>query len=131
MQPPSHVARDLNNLARVLYATNRLAEAEPLSPAAAVIDEKSYGTDHPHVARDLNNLASLLQATDRLAEAEPLYRRGLIILIRFQSQTGYEHPNFLVVLGNYRYALDEVGLTSEEIDRRIDDLFGEADGDAT
>jgi hypothetical protein len=28
------------------------------------------------------------------------------------------------VLRNYRQALDKVGLTSEEIDRRIDDLMG-------
>ena len=71
---PDHpnVASDLNNLAQLLQATNRLAEAEPLMRRALAIDEKSYGPDHPNVAIRLNNLAQLLQATNRLAEAEPL-----------------------------------------------------------
>ena len=78
---PDHpdVARDLNNLAQLLQATNRLAEAEPLMRRALAIDEKSFGPDHPDVAIDLNNLAQLLQATNRLAEAEPLMRRALAI----------------------------------------------------
>jgi hypothetical protein len=57
------VARDLNNLAQLLKATNRLAEAEPLMRRALGIDEKSYGPKHPDVAVDLNNLAQLLKAT--------------------------------------------------------------------
>ena len=72
---PDHpeVAIRLNNLAQLLQATNRLAEAEPLYRRALAIDEASYGPDHPDVAIGLNNLAQLLQATNRLAEAEPLY----------------------------------------------------------
>ena len=60
---PDHpdVAIDLNNLAQLLKATNRLAEAEPLMRRALEIDEASFGPDHPNVARDLNNLAELLQ----------------------------------------------------------------------
>ena len=41
---------DLNNLAQLLQATNRLAEAEPLMRRALAIDEKSFGPDHPDVA---------------------------------------------------------------------------------
>jgi hypothetical protein len=37
----------LNNLAGLLRATNRLAEAEPMYRRALAIDEKSYGPDHP------------------------------------------------------------------------------------
>jgi len=55
------VAIDLNNLAQLLQATNRLAEAEPLMRRALAIDEQSYGKDHPRVAIDLNNLAQLLR----------------------------------------------------------------------
>ena len=42
---PDHpdVARDLNNLAQLLQATNRLSEAEPLMRRALAIDEKSFG----------------------------------------------------------------------------------------
>ncbi len=78
---PDHpnVATDLNNLAMLLQATNRLTEAEPLMRRALAIDEASYGPEHPEVARDLNNLAQFLQDTNRLAEAEPLMRRALAI----------------------------------------------------
>ena len=74
---PDHpdVATDLNNLAALLYTTNRLVDAEPLYRRALAIREASFGPDHPEVAKYLNNLAELLRATNRLAEAEPLYRR--------------------------------------------------------
>src|SRR5271167_4778049 len=39
--------RDLNNLALLLQATNRLAEAEPLMRRALEIFEKSLGPEHP------------------------------------------------------------------------------------
>ena len=49
---PDHpdVAIDLNNLAQLLQATNRLGEAEPSICRALAIDEASYGPDHPDVA---------------------------------------------------------------------------------
>ena len=71
------MARDLNNLAQLLQATNRLADAEPLMRRALATLEATYGKDHPNVARDLKNLALLLKATNRLTEAEPLMRRHL------------------------------------------------------
>jgi tetratricopeptide (TPR) repeat protein len=70
---------NLNNLAKLLQTTNRLAEAEPLYRRALAIGEANLGPDHPDVAIHLNNLAELLRATNRLAEAEPLYRRALAI----------------------------------------------------
>ena len=96
---PEHpnVAIRLNNLAQLLQATNRLAEAEPLYRRALAIDEKSYGPEHPNVAIDLNNLAELLQATNRLAEAEPLMRRALTI---DEKSFGPAHPNVAIRLNN-------------------------------
>ncbi len=49
---PEHpnVAIRLNNLAQLLQATNRLAEAEPLMRRALAIDEQSFGPEHPNVA---------------------------------------------------------------------------------
>ena len=82
-------ATGLNNLASLLQATNRRAEAEPLMRRALAIDEASYGADHPEVARKLSNLAGLLQATNRLAEAEPLLRRALAIS---EPSYGADHP---------------------------------------
>jgi hypothetical protein len=43
----------LNNLAALLHATNRLAEAEPLYRRALAILEKSFVPNHPKVARGL------------------------------------------------------------------------------
>ena len=64
---PDHpnVATDLNNLAQLLQATNRLAEAEPLMRRALAIDEQILRRGPPQVASSLNNLATLLQATNR------------------------------------------------------------------
>ncbi len=83
------VAINLNNLATLLQATNRLGEAEPLMRRALAITEASLGKDHPTVAIRLNNLAALLQATNRLAEAEPLMRRALAI---DEAGFGKDHP---------------------------------------
>ena len=93
---PNYAAR-LNNLAVLLQATNRLAEAEPLYRRALAIDEASHGPDHPDVAIGLNNLAALLQATNRLAEAEPLFRRALAI---DEASYGPDHPDVAIRLNN-------------------------------
>jgi CHAT domain-containing protein len=90
-------ANALNNLAQLLQATNRLAEAEPLMRRALAIDEKSLGPEHPDVATRLNNLAQLLQATDRLAEAEPLMSRALAI---DEKSFGPKHPKVATDLNN-------------------------------
>jgi len=91
------VARDLNNLAQLLQATNRLSEAEELMHRALTIDEASFGPDHPDVARDLNNLAQLYQATNRLKEAESLMKRVLAI---DQAIFGPDHPALATDLNN-------------------------------
>ena len=89
---PDHpdVAIELNNLAQLLQATNRLGEAEPLYRRALAIDEASLGPDIPTSPIDLNNLASLLQDTNRLGEAEPLMRRALAI---DEKSFGPDHPD--------------------------------------
>ena len=58
---PNHpdVARELNNLALLLQAANRLGEAEPLYRRALAICEACYGPDHPRTALVRANLAAL------------------------------------------------------------------------
>ena len=109
---PDHpkVAIRLNNLAGLLEATNRLAEAEPLFRRALAIDEASYGPDHPDVARDLNNLAELLRATNRLKEAEPLYRRALAI---WEVSLGPDHPNVASAVNNLAGLLEATNRLKE------------------
>jgi len=61
---PDHldVASDLNNLAALLEATNRLDEAEPLMRRALAIFEQSLGEDHPKTQAARKNLEGLLGA---------------------------------------------------------------------
>ncbi|MBE9571895.1 MAG: tetratricopeptide repeat protein, partial [Proteobacteria bacterium] len=110
-----NVATDLNNLAQLLQATNRLAEAEPLIRRALTIDKQSYGENHPTVAIRLNNLATLLYATNRLAEAEPLSRRMVEILLQFTSETGHPHPHLQDAVNNYAALLQTMGCSAKDI----------------
>ena len=125
---PEHplVAIGLHNLAALLQATDRLAEAEPLMRRALAIDEASYGPGHPAVARDLGNLAAMFSATNRLAETEPLMRRALIIWLAFNRDTGHPHPHLRVGLGNYLALLSARGLGPEAIGEHVAALFTEA-----
>jgi len=58
---PDHtdVATDLNNLAELLRATNRLSGAEPMMHRALKIFEDSLGPDHPNTQTVHNNLQNL------------------------------------------------------------------------
>ena len=58
---PNHpsVGRDLNNLAQLLKATNRLAEAEPFMRRALAILLNSLGPDHPDTKTLRRNLERL------------------------------------------------------------------------
>ena len=108
---PDHPAAAvrLTNLALLLQATNRLAEAEPLYRRALAINEKSNGPDHPIVANSLNNLALLLQATNRLAEAEPLIKRAAAINEKASGPTNAQ--------GKGQLGVEINDLTKEEADK--------------
>ena len=99
------VASALSNLANLLHATNRLAEAEPLMDRALTIDEKCFSSDHPRVAIRLNNLAIFLDSAKRPTEAEPLMRRALEI---FTASLGPDHPNTKKVAENYTKLLVKI-----------------------
>ena len=91
------VATDLNSLALLYKATNRLVEAEPLMHRVLALDEASFGSEHPRVATDLINLAQLLHETNRLTEAESLMRRALAI---DEASYGTQHPTVAVDLNS-------------------------------
>jgi Tetratricopeptide repeat len=62
------VATDLNNLASLLQATNRLGEAEPLMRRAVAIPfgfTRRTGHQHPNLQVGLANLRGLLEALGR------------------------------------------------------------------
>ena len=118
------VAIDLNNLAQLLQATNRLSEAEPLMRRSLQIDELSFDEDHPNVAIRLNNLALLLKATNRLSEAEPLMRRMVLIFGNFGKTTGHKHPRMDAACNNYIALLIESGLSEDEANERLKAVLG-------
>ena len=76
-------------LATLLHATHRTAEAELLMRRALELYEAAFGKQHPNVAACLNALALLLQYTDRLGEAESAVRRALEI---DKAAFGDRHP---------------------------------------
>ncbi len=107
---PDEEATAINNLAQLLKATNRLAEAEPIMRRALKIDEASFGPEHPKVAIRLNNLAQLLKDTNRLEEAEPLMRRALKI---DEASFGPEHPKVAIRLNNFALLLQATNRLAE------------------
>ena len=78
---PDHpsVASCLNNLAAILRAQKKYAEAEPLYQRVLAIRERTFGAASPETALALNNLAVLHDAQDQLEPAEAYYRRALEI----------------------------------------------------
>ena len=63
-----HVAIHLNNLAQLLKATNRLAEAEPLSRQMVeilLLFTAQTGHEHPHLDAAFENYKGLLAAMGR------------------------------------------------------------------
>ncbi len=114
-------ARRKGETATVTYTANELADflafraalyadAEPLMRCVLMIDEKSFGENHPEVARALNNLAQLLQATNRLAEAEPLMRRALKI---DEQSFGENHSDVARDLNNLAHLLQATNRLAE------------------
>jgi len=88
----------LNNLALLLQATNRYADAEPLLRRALAINEKSYGPENPSVAAVLTGLAILIEERfGRYEESEGLKRRALAI---DEKSFGPDHPNVAIRLNN-------------------------------
>ncbi len=90
---------------------------------ALVIDEQSYGAEHPRVTVHLNNLAALLQATNRLTEAEPLMRRHFEIFLKFTQATW--HPHLQAAVGNYARLLQAMGMNDSKVHERLNDLLEE------
>ncbi len=120
------VAIKLNNLAQLFQDTERLEEAESLMKRALQIDEDAFGPKHPKVATRLNNLALLLKKTNRLREAEQMLRRSNLILLSFIKATTYEHPESRMFLRNYQLLLQDLSLSPEDQQAKLDTLGEEA-----
>ncbi|MEP1520279.1 tetratricopeptide repeat protein [Ascidiaceihabitans sp.] len=103
-------ATQLNNLAGVVNAQGRFAEAEGLYREALEIDRATIGEGHPEYATRFNNLASVVQAQGRFAEAEGLYREALEI---DRATIGEGHPSYATRLNNLAGVVEAQGRFAE------------------
>ncbi len=100
----------LNNLALVVEAQGRYAEAEGLYRVALEIDRATIGEGHPDYAIHLSNLAGVLHEQERNGEAEGLYREALEI---GRATIGTGHPDYATRLNNLAVTMQAQGRTVE------------------
>ena len=91
------LAYSLNNLASLLQAQGKYAEAESLFRDTLKMYQRLFKDAHPSVATSLNNLAGLLNDQGKYAEAEPLFRESLKM---FQRLFKGVHPDLAASLNN-------------------------------
>lgn len=120
------VARDLNNLALLLQATNRLAEAASLMRRALSITEGSLGADHPSTGLLRRNFGRMLQDLSQTEEAERQHRRAVVILAGLVRQIGRAHPDHDDAVDDYRALLAALGHDAAAIDAAIEAAHREA-----
>jgi tetratricopeptide (TPR) repeat protein len=99
---PGAEALFLNNLAIVLRAQGKFAEAEENHRAALALWEASLGPDHPTIAESRNNLATALSDQGKYQEAETEHRAALAL---WQASLGPNHPKVAEARNNLATAL--------------------------
>ncbi len=79
----------LRNLAGVLAAQKKYAEAESCYQRALEIWKQKFGENHPQFAAELRRFAAFYEAHEKFTEAEPLYQQ---VIEMHGSQLGKSHP---------------------------------------
>lgn len=98
-------AATLNNLANVLLATGRIAQAEVHARRALSMLESTLGPNHPRVATAASNLADALRTRRDYAGAKRLYERALAI---DEKAYGPNHPEVAADRDNLKSLLEEI-----------------------
>lgn len=91
------VAVDLNNVANVLMATNRLNEAERMLRRAVAINDVSLNDQDPVAAIAFVNLAYVLKLSNRTCEAEELLDRAIRV---YEADPDSYSPELATALNN-------------------------------
>jgi tetratricopeptide (TPR) repeat protein/CHAT domain-containing protein len=117
----------LGDIALVLAAQNRFAEAEPIYKRVLALQEKSLGPSHPNIAATLTDLGNMYAAQARFQEAEAVFRRTLAISER---SYGAAHVNTAIALNNLGNVQTSLGQhrTAEETFRRSLPIFERSSG---
>jgi CHAT domain-containing protein/tetratricopeptide (TPR) repeat protein len=100
----------LGNLAIVLDAQSRYAEAENLFNQTLIANEKAYGPNHPAMVYALNNLANNYVEQGRTAEAAAMLQRVLAIC---EKTAGPDSPDVARSLMNLATTYKELGRPAE------------------
>jgi tetratricopeptide (TPR) repeat protein len=100
------LADSLYNLAVVLRAQGKSADAETLNREALAMRRHLFPGDHPDLARSLNDLALVLKDQGKYAEAEPLFREALAMTRRLFPG---DHPEPAAILNNLASVLQAQG----------------------
>ncbi|WP_165547131.1 tetratricopeptide repeat protein [Kribbella sindirgiensis] len=96
----------LDRAATYLAEHGRAEEAKPLLERALLIDEATYGSDHPTVGVGLSNLARVLKILGDADGARVLLERALAI---HEATYGSDHPAVAIDLGNLAEVVWELG----------------------
>jgi tetratricopeptide (TPR) repeat protein len=99
-----------NNVAYILQAQGKSAEAGPLFHKALDIRRKILGEDHPDTAQSYNNVAYNLEAQGKSAEAGPLFQKALDIKRKI---LGEDHPDTATSYNNVASNLQAQGKSAE------------------
>jgi CHAT domain-containing protein/tetratricopeptide (TPR) repeat protein len=110
--PDGHadLATAVSNLAAVMVALGKPADAEPLAREALDMQRRLYKGDHNNVAVSLNNLATLYAEQGKLVEAEPLYKEALEMTKRLFPG---DHPDVARGMNNLASLYDDQGKLAE------------------
>jgi len=100
----------LNQLALLLKAQGKFADAIVFFQEALVGFEAALGPSHLETILVVNNLASQFRMLGKLDEAEPLYRRALVAR---ENALGTKHVDTLQSVNNLGYGLFQKGNLSE------------------
>jgi CHAT domain-containing protein len=102
------LAASLNNLAGVLWAQGKYADAETLYREALEMKRRLYPKqDHPALAISLNNLGGVLWRQRKYAKAETLHREALAMRRRLYAQQ--DHRDLAQSMNNLANVLREQG----------------------
>jgi len=116
--PHPELAKEINNLAGVLYRLGDLAGAEATFREVVEM-RRSLGQDPAALVITLNNLAAILSFRGRFEEAEALYREGLDLRLELHGADSEEVASSLYGLGAHFFNAGDLDRAEESLRRAL------------
>lgn len=121
------VARDLNNVATVLYDRGEYASAEPLCLEALAIQQGQLGDEHVDIVQTLHNLGTLAEVRGDHVKAEEYLRNALEMGLKLLGPNHVEVLDAMAGLAGLMYERGRLA-ESESMYRELLTLYREAHG---